>query len=170
MTTTPSRSTGQSDEEQTQRILTIIGIALAVFLIGLIVVGVLLAVNAETWGPRVEVVRDYLVVLLSLLLVVIGVAMVVMIVQIARLVLLLNSELTPLIESTSETVNAVRGTAVFLSKYLTDPVIKANAWAAGLASVLSDLDSVRRAVTGKNGGRPKQTEDGGKTYGGQQQQ
>jgi hypothetical protein len=55
--------------------------------------------------------------------------MVILIVQLSSLINLLQNEIRPIINSTSETVNTLKGTAKFLSNNLADPVIKLNQYA-----------------------------------------
>jgi amino acid permease len=57
---------------------------------------------------------------------IIGLALIILIVQLATLINLLQNEIKPILNSTSETVNTLRGTATFLSDNLAEPVIKLN--------------------------------------------
>jgi hypothetical protein len=66
---------------------------------------------------------------MALEFVVVGLALVILIVQLATLINLLQNEIRPILESTNETANTLRGTAVFLSENLTEPVIKLNEYA-----------------------------------------
>jgi amino acid permease len=67
---------------------------------------------------------------------IIGAALVVLIIQVAGLINLLQNEVKPILESTSETVNNLRGTTQFLSENLVEPVIKLNSYLAGLRKLL----------------------------------
>jgi hypothetical protein len=67
---------------------------------------------------------------------VIGLAMVILIIQLATLTNLLQNEVKPLLESTNETANTLRGTAAFLSENLTEPVIKLNEYLSGIRRLL----------------------------------
>ena len=57
---------------------------------------------------------------------IIGLALIILIVQLATLINLLQNEIKPILNSTSETVNTLRGTATFISDNLAEPVIKLN--------------------------------------------
>jgi hypothetical protein len=57
---------------------------------------------------------------------------VVLVIQFASLINLLQNEVKPILQSTSETVNTLRGTTEFLSENLVEPVIKLNSYLAGL--------------------------------------
>jgi amino acid permease len=77
-------------------------------------------------------VRDVFIIFMALESLVIGVAMIVLIVQLATLINLLQNELKPIIHSTNETVNTLKGTVTFLSENLTAPVITLNSYLAGI--------------------------------------
>lgn len=131
-----------------------IAAAVALGLIGLffIAIAVVLAIFVDATAPTVEVVRDYLIIVMALEMVIIGAAIVVFLIQLARFINLLNNEIKPLVDTTSETLNIVKGTATFMSKYMAEPVIEANAKAAGVAKALKDLDAIRKALN-ENGSR-----------------
>jgi hypothetical protein len=137
-------STNGADEAS--RGLAFAGVAIGLVLLGLIVGAVLLAINAAAAGPSVEVVRDLLIIFMTVELIVIGGALVVLIVQIARFVNLMNNEVKPLVDSTRETLQTVRGTAAFLSKHMVEPVMQANSVLAGLGRVVKEVDVIREAT------------------------
>ena len=80
----------------------------------------------------------------------IGVAMVVLIFQLAVLTNMLQHEIKPILDSTNETVNTLRGTTAFLSENLVAPVVKLNAYMAGLAQVADSLGALGRFGRRKN--------------------
>jgi hypothetical protein len=108
--------------------------------VGLIIVGVvillaiiaafvfLLRADIQTTGR----VRDVFIIFMALEFIVIGVALIVLIVQLATLINLLRNEIRPIIDSTNETVNTLRGTVTFISENLTQPVITLNSYLAGI--------------------------------------
>jgi hypothetical protein len=67
---------------------------------------------------------------------VIGVALVVLLIQLASLINLLQNELRPILDATSETVNTLRGTAEFLGESVVEPVIRLNGYLASVRRVL----------------------------------
>ena len=81
-------------------------------------------------------IRDILLIVLSLEFMVLGVALIVLLVQIARLTLLLQSEIKPLLENANEAINSLRGTTLFLSENLVEPVIRLNSSLAGIRRLL----------------------------------
>ncbi len=71
-------------------------------------------------------VRDIFIIFLSLEMLIVGVSVIVLIIQVSALSNLLQNEIRPILNSTTETVNTLRGTVRFLSNNLTEPVIKMN--------------------------------------------
>lgn len=102
------------------------GIVIVLVLIAAIV---LLATSSlETTGK----VRDIFIIFMALESLIIGVALIILIVQLATLINLLQNEIRPIIKSTNETVNTLKGTVAFISENLTQPVIQLNAYLAGI--------------------------------------
>lgn len=112
----------------------------ALLLVGLIV-GLFFLARAE--GQVVTQVRDIFIILMALMMVVIGVALVVLIIQIANLTNLVQHEIKPILDSTTDTVNTLKGTVRFLSDNVSEPVIKLN---ESLASIkkLADIFHLKR--------------------------
>jgi len=81
-------------------------------------------------------IRDIFIIFMAFESLIIGAALVVLIIQVAGLINLLQNEVKPILESTSETVNNLRGTTQFLSENLVEPVIKLNSYLAGLRKIL----------------------------------
>jgi hypothetical protein len=95
--------------------------------------GVVIAIIELTSHPAVATnVRDIFIIFMAVESLIIGAALIVLVIQIAGLMNLLQNEVKPILESTSETVNTLRGTTEFLSENLVEPVIKLNSYLAGL--------------------------------------
>ncbi len=93
----------------------------------LLLVAVVLAVVALVRRPeQAEVLRDVVIILMATEFLFIGLALIVLMVQLARLTALVQNEIQPILESTQETINTLRGTTAFLSKNLVEPVIRVN--------------------------------------------
>ena len=112
-------------------------IIIALLLVGLIV-GLFFLARAE--GQVVSQVRDIFIILMALMMFVIGVALVVLIIQLANLTNLLQHEIKPILTSTTDTVNTLKGTVRFLSDNVSEPVIKLN---ESLASIKKLVDIFR---------------------------
>ncbi len=140
----PDEQTTDSSQAGRALIGIIVGVVLTT--IGLIVIAVLLTVNAQSAAPGVRIIRDLLIIVMALEVVVIGAAVTIFLIQLARLVNLLHNEVEPLIDAASETVNTVRGTALFLSKNLVEPVTNVSSALRGLGKVAGDVDAIRKAA------------------------
>lgn len=117
----------------------------AVLLIVLLVAGVIFAVAAMVNNPsQTETIRDIVIIFMAVESLIIGLTLIVLIVQLARLTALLENEIRPILNSTTETVQTLRGTTTFLSNKLVKPVIKANSTIAAIRQAL-DLVGIGRS-------------------------
>ena len=115
--------------EEKQKGYRTLAIVLGVLFV-LVIAGI---VVLATQSPVVtQHVRDIFIILLALQMFVIGVALIVLIIQLATLTNLLQNEVRPILHSTSDTVNTLKGTVKFLSDNMTEPVIKLNSSIASL--------------------------------------
>ncbi len=107
----------------------IISIIVLIAIIALVVVASIFLLKPEN-SDVTEQLRDVFIIFMALESLIIGIALVVLIIQLATLINLLQNEIRPIINSTSETVNTLKGTAKFVSNNLTEPIIKVNQLAA----------------------------------------
>ena len=121
----------------------LIGLILLVF-----VAGVLLAVltNAEQTAPRIQIIRDIFIIILSLQGILIIVALAVLVLQVARLINLVQTEIKPILENAQETLTTAKGTVEFVGKNVTEPVLYANGFLAGFVVLFRELFGLRRAL------------------------
>lgn len=112
-----------------------------VLIAGLIAGAVLLIQSDNETTARV---RDVFIIFMALESLVIGVALVILIVQLAILINLINHEIRPIIHSTNQTVNTLKGTVMFLSDNLSEPVIKLNEYLAGIRKLTEILRIARK--------------------------
>jgi len=115
-----------------------ISILITILVVIGLIVGLFFLARAE--GQVVSQVRDIFIILMALMMVVIGVALVVLIIQLANLTNLLQHEIKPILHSTTDTVNTLKGTVRFLSDNVSEPVIKLN---ESLASIRKLVDIFR---------------------------
>jgi len=81
-------------------------------------------------------IRDIFIIVVALESLVIGVALIVLIMQLASLINLLQNEVRPILNATTETVNTLRGTVEFLGEEVVEPVVKLSGYLAGLNRML----------------------------------
>lgn len=122
----PNTDLSKSGDENKKYV--IISIIVIVVIIALVVLSTIFLLRRpeETTAQ----IRDVFIIFMALESLVIGVALVVLIVQLSTLINLLQNEIRPIIKSTNETVNTLKGTAKFISEHLTEPVIKVNQFMA----------------------------------------
>jgi hypothetical protein len=116
-----------------QRLILISIIAGLVVLLALICGATYLLLQPSTPTDRI---RDIFIIFMALESLVLGIVLVILIVQLARLINLLQNEIRPILDSTNETVNTLRGTTAFLSDNLVEPVMKMNEYFAGVQQAL----------------------------------
>lgn len=107
-------------------------IVLVVAVVLLIITGLVFAVIGLLQdGATTAKIRDIFLIFMAFESLIIGAAMVILVIQVASLVNLLQNEVKPILKSTSETVDTLRGTTAFLSENMVEPVIKLNSYLAG---------------------------------------
>ena len=84
-------------------------------------------------------VRDLAIILLAVESLVIGIVLIVLILEIRNLAKLLREEIKPILDSADETVRTVRGTTVFVSENLVNPVVRVSSLATGIMQALRIL-------------------------------
>jgi len=124
--------------EQERRQKTLIASIIAGVVLILVLLGVAIFFLMQPTAPT-DKIRDVFIIVVALESLVIGVALIVLIVQLASLINLLQNEVRPILNATTETVNTLRGTAEFLGENLVEPVIKLNGYLAGLKRMLELL-------------------------------
>ena len=130
---TPGGMTVAGARDRQTRTLVVGAIVAGIVLLALLVLAVYLLLQP---GTPTERWRDIFIIMVALESLVIGVALVVLLVQLASLINLLQNELRPILDATSETENPLRGTAEFLGESVVEPVIKLNSYLASVRRVL----------------------------------
>ena len=116
----------------------------ALLLVAFVATGVFLLARPEMPAENVGRIRDIFIIVVALESLLIGVALIVLLVQLASLINLLQNEIRPIIQSTNETVNSLRGTAQFLGESVVEPVIKLNGYLASIQRVLELMGLKRK--------------------------
>lgn len=148
----------ENDDEQSNNVVKYTMWALgglAVLIVAIFVIGLGLALLADP-GPtatRIQVVRDVFIIIMSLQAIVIIVALAILVLQIARLINLLQNEIKPILSDTRETVDTAKGTIEFVGSNVSEPLIKASGFMAGLRVFVREVGGIRRAVRPSKNGR-----------------
>jgi len=128
---------------QQRQMRTIIAAAVAGLLVLLVLLGFAVYILLQPGTPT-DRIRDIFIIVVALETLVIGVALVVLLVQLASLINLLQNEIRPILQATSETINTLRGTAEFLGENVVQPVIKLNSYLASIQRVLELMGLKRK--------------------------
>ncbi len=127
-------------EAQQRAVMIGTGVGAVIVLVALVAVAIWLAGNPGLAAS----IRDIAIIFMALVFVLIGAALVVLIFQLAVLTNMLQHEIKPILDSTNETVNTLRGTTVFISENLVEPILKLNAYVAAIAQVVDSLGALGR--------------------------
>jgi len=141
---TPEQLATKLETEKQQRAIVIWGVVFLALLLAGIVTAIYFLLRPETPAEQVGRIRDIFLIFMALESLLIGAALIVLIVQVASLINLLQNEVRPILQSTTETVNNLRGTAEFLGENVVQPVIKLNGYLAGLQRVIELMGIKRR--------------------------
>jgi hypothetical protein len=118
-----------------------------VIIVALFVIAVILALtSSSSLGPIIELIRNFVIIILAVEGILIGVAFAIFVAQIARLVNLLQNETKPILENAQETVKVTSGTARFVGDNVARPMVVAGGFLAGARSLLGDIGGIRRAI------------------------
>jgi len=137
----PEGNTVDAEETTTSPSKLWIVILVAALVLGLIVTAIVFLAKADL--STTSQIRDIFIIFMAFESIVIGVALVILVIQVSTLVNLLQNEVKPILKSTKETVDTLKGTTTFLSSNLVEPVIKLNGYLAGLKQ-LFDIFNLRR--------------------------
>ncbi|GAB4500273.1 MAG: hypothetical protein OHK0052_16480 [Anaerolineales bacterium] len=133
----PEAEPAPSPEELRKQRRTMIGlVVIVVVLLATFIGSIVFLLQPGTDTARI---RDIFIIIMALQSLLIGFVLVILMVQLARLINLLQNEIKPILESTNHTVNTLRGTTIFLSDNLSEPIIKLNEYVAALSRLVDLL-------------------------------
>ena len=144
--TVPTPDNQPSEELRRQRIILIGVIVAAIILIILIIASIWFLLQPTTDTTKI---KDVFIIFMALQSLFLGIILVVLIIQLARLINLLQNDIKPILDSTNETVSTLKGTTVFLSENVVEPVIKMNEYFAGITQGLAVLGLMRKRQKNK---------------------
>lgn len=84
-------------------------------------------------------VRDLAIIFLAVESLVVGAVLIVLVWEVRNLAKLLREEIKPILESADETARTVRGTTVFVSENLVNPVVRVSGFVSGVMQALRIL-------------------------------
>lgn len=120
-------------------------IVMVIFLLlSALLIFLMITLQPETTG----LIRDIAIVIFALESLLIVISLILLIVQLSILVNLTQTEIKPILTTTKETVNNVKGTVVFLGNHMAEPVIKTNATVTGISKAGSLLSTLIKKESG----------------------
>ena len=127
-----------------------IAVTVVVLVLFLVFIGAMIFFLLTADPSTTAQIRDVFIIVLAIQSLLIGLVMVILIVQLARLINLLQNEIRPILDSTNETVSHLRGTTMFLSNNIVEPVIKLNEYFAGFSELLMTIGLLKKSRRKKN--------------------
>jgi hypothetical protein len=95
-------------------------------------------------------IRDIAIIIIAIQTIIIGILLSILVWQVWRLVQLLQTEVQPLLDDAQETVRTVRGTAVFVSDSVIEPVVRTSGtiarWRRIVLALAAELRPPRRTL------------------------
>ncbi len=131
----PSSTVNAVEKPKNKRKYILIGLLFLIMAIGLVY---LMVISSPEMSTKI---RDISIVLFVFESIIICFSLIILIVQFSILINLLQNEIKPILKTTKDTVNNVKGTVEFLSDNMVEPVIKTNSQIAGVAKIVSILSS-----------------------------
>ena len=151
MTKNQTPANTPTSDDTARDIKRVVGIGAAVFIgliIGIFAIALVLALltDLEKSSRIIQLIRDIVLIVMTLTGITIVVELAVLIFQIARLVNLTRSEVSPILRNTQETASNVKGTVNFVSDHVVEPTIKTAGFLAGVSRIIRDVGGIRRAI------------------------
>ncbi len=134
----------QQEAERKQRAILAWSVVGGVAILALLGTALYFLLRPQTEAETVGKIRDVFIIVMALESLLIGAALIVLMIQVASLINLLQNEVRPILKSTTETVNNLRGTAEFLGENVVQPVIKLNTYLAGMQRVIELMGLKRK--------------------------
>lgn len=131
----PPEISAEELKQQRKILFAVVGVFVVILVIIIAAVVVLIQPTTDT-----ERIRDIFIIMIAAMTLLLGFVLVILIIQLARLINLLQNEIRPILEATNETTRTLRGTAVFMSEHLSEPVIKVNESMAGIQRFMDLLN------------------------------
>ena len=131
------------------KLTSVFGILVILALLAAAMVAALTA--AETWAPLVQIFRDILLLILLLEAVLVITAFAILMLQAAGFLIMLKTEVKPILDNARETTRLSRATAQFINSNAVDPLIQIKSFLSGLLAFLRELIRIHNLVSTDEG-------------------
>ena len=126
------------------KLLAVSGIAI---ILGLLVFALVISLTAaEAWRPVIQIFRDIFVLVLVLEFILIVLALAILMLQVAGFMIMLKTEIKPILDNARETAKATKTTAQFVSMNAADPLIQIKSFLSGLLAFIREMIRIRSLV------------------------
>ncbi|MCY3833238.1 MAG: hypothetical protein OXG85_09480 [Chloroflexi bacterium] len=122
-----------------------LGILIILALLGAALVAALTA--AETWAPLIQIFRDIFLLILILESVLLITALAILMLQAAGFLIMLKTEMKPILDNARETTRLSKATAQFINSNAMDPLIQIKSFLSGLLAFLRELIRIHSIMT-----------------------
>ena len=139
-----SSDDGSTPGRSITNIVKLSALVIIILILGLLALGLFVALTAaDTWAPLIQIVRDLFIVILVLESVLIVTALAILMLQAAGFIIMLKTEIKPILDNTRETTRMTKATAEFVSQNSADPLIQIKSFIAGLLTFLREVIRIR---------------------------
>ena len=125
-----------------------LGILIILALLAAALVAALTA--AETWAPLIQILRDIFLLILILESVLVITALAILMLQAAGFLIMLKTEVKPILHNARETTRLSKATAQFINSNAVDPLIQIKSFLSGLLAFLRELIRIHSLATASN--------------------
>ena len=142
----PSETGGSTGLKITRliKIAALLGILFILILNGAALIVAL--TDAETWAPLIRIFRDVFLLILILESVLVVAALAILMLQAAGFLIMLKTEVKPILDNARETTRLSKATAQFINSNAVDPLIQIKSFLSGLLAFLRELIRIRNLV------------------------
>lgn len=129
------------------RIAVVASIVFIVLILLPFVVGIAVSLaDIQNGLEIIRLIRDIFIIILSMVSIIIAVSIAVLIIQLAGLFNLLQHDIKPILEDLQATMSSARGTVKFIGDNVTEPIVRAGGFMAGLSVFIREVGGIRRAL------------------------
>lgn len=99
-----------------------------------------------TWAPLIQIFRDVLLIILILESILVIAALAILMLQAAGFLIMLKTEVKPILNNARETTRLSKATAQFINSNAVDPLIQIRSFLSGLLAFLREMIRIRNLV------------------------
>lgn len=138
----------ESTSPSIMRVIKVVAAIFILLIVALLISALVMALTAaERWAPFIQIFRDVFVLILVLESILVIAAIAILTLQAAGFLIMLRSEIKPILDNARETTRLSKATAKFINSNAADPLIQIKSFLAGFLGFLRELLRIRNLVT-----------------------